>query len=54
MRDEKEAWRSFVQSGSVMDYLEYKAIQHRHGEAEEAPQDEIQDQGTDRQTTEYR
>ena len=28
MRDEKDAWNSFVKSGSVMDYLQYKSAQH--------------------------
>ena len=53
--DEKDAWNSFFQSGSVLDYLEYKAIQYARngGELKEAA-DEVQDQGTDPETTEYR
>ncbi|MBQ6499224.1 MAG: hypothetical protein IJI48_04925 [Ruminococcus sp.] len=55
MRDEKDAWNSFFQSGSVLDYLEYKAIQYakQGGELKEA-KDEVQDKGTDTQRTEYR
>ena len=55
VRDEKDAWNSFFQSGSVLDYLEYKAIQYARqgGELKEA-KDEVQDKGTDTQRTEYR
>ena len=55
--DEKDAWNSFFNSGSVLDYLHYRAILHaNHGEP--APKDnttnEVQDQGTDPEATEYR
>ena len=55
--DEKDAWDSFFQSGSVLDYLHYAAIRHAKND-ESTPKDitgnEVQDQGTDTPTTEYR
>ena len=55
MMDEKDAWNSFFQSGSVLDYLQYKSIQYaKHGGELKEDQDEVQDKGTDRQATEYR
>ena len=59
--DEQAAWNSFFQSGSVLDYLQYRAIQYARGGGE-PPEDkakentghEVQDPGTDTQTTEYR
>lgn len=53
--DEKDAWNSFVQSGSVLDYLQYKSVSYakRNGEVKE-DKDEVQDQGTGAQTAEYR
>lgn len=55
MLNETDAWNSFLQSGSVLDYLQYKAIQSaRDGRDHEDDQDEILDQGPDHQTTEYR
>ena len=50
-----DAWKNFVKSGSVPDYLQYKSIQYakRGGERKE-DKDEVQDQGTDTQRTEYR
>ena len=55
MIDEKDAWNAFFQSGSVLDYLQYKSIQYAKngGELKEA-KDEVQDQGADHPTTEYR
>nr|WP_316623934.1 hypothetical protein [uncultured Ruminococcus sp.] len=53
MKDEKDAWNSFVKSGSVMDYLQYKSAQHAADGQKEA-KDEVQDQGTGDQRTEYR
>ncbi len=55
MTDEKDAWNSFFQSGSVLDYLEYKAIQYAKngGELKEA-KNEVQDKGSDTERTEYR
>jgi len=56
--DEKDAWNSFFQSGSVLDYLQYRAIQYAKngGVAPEDKEtdDEVQDQGTDPEATEYR
>ena len=55
MMDEKEAWNAFIKSGSVHDYLEYKAIQSaREGREHEDEEDEILDQRTDHPTAEYR
>ena len=53
--DEKDAWNSFFQSGSVLDYLQYKSIQYakQGGELKE-DKDEVQSQRTDTQGTEYR
>ncbi|MBQ1897683.1 MAG: hypothetical protein II163_00785 [Ruminococcus sp.] len=55
MIDEKDAWNSFVQSGSVLDYLQYKSVSYakHNGEVKE-DKDEVQDQGTGAQTAEYR
>ena len=55
--DEKAAWNTFFQSGSVLDYLQYRAIRYAKngGEPpEDDSKDEVQDTGTDTQTTEYR
>lgn len=55
--DEKDAWNTFFQSGSVPDYLRYRAIL-RAANGDDAPKDgnadEVQDQRTDPPTTEYR
>ena len=55
MIDEKDAWNSFFQSGSVLDYLQYKSIQYakQGGELKE-DKDEVQDKGIDHQGAEYR
>ena len=55
MIDEKDAWNSFVQSGSVLDYLQSKSVSYakHNGEVKE-DKDEVQDQGTGAQTAEYR
>ena len=55
--DEKDAWNSFFHSGSVPDYLRYRAILNAHsgeGPTEDDHTDEVQNQGTDTPTTEYR
>lgn len=55
--DEKDAWNSFFQSGSVTDYLRYRAILNAANSTdapEDKPTDEVQNQGTDPATTEYR
>lgn len=54
MKDEKEAWRAFTESGSVMDYLAYKEIQAQHSGERQEGKDEVQNQGSDHQTAEYR
>ena len=54
VKDEKDAWRSFTESGSVMDYLAYKEIQHRHDGEQQEGKDEVQNQGSDHKTAEYR
>ncbi len=54
MMDEKDAWNTFLKSGSIHDYLEYKAIQHKNADALPEAKDEVQNQGTDTQKTEYR
>lgn len=57
MMDAKDAWNSFFSSGSVLDYLHYRAILHANN-GDDLPKDnnsdEVQDQGTDTPTTEYR
>lgn len=55
MKDEKDAWKSFTESGSVLDYLAYKEIHRAEngGEQQEA-KNEVQNQGSDPQTAEYR
>lgn len=52
--DEKDAWNAFLKSGSVHDYLEYKAIQNACSSSQPEAKNEVQDQGSDTQTTEYR
>ena len=55
--DEKDAWNSFFRSGSVLDYLHYRAILQSHS-GDNPPKDngsdEVQNQRTDTPTTEYR
>ena len=52
MTDEKDAWNAFYQSGSVLDYLQYRSVRNaRHGGEPEEDRDEIQDQGTGTQNT---
>lgn len=52
--DEKEAWNVFLSTGSVLDYLRYKAIETQNRSSLPEANDEVQNQGTDTQTTEYR
>ncbi len=53
--NETDAWNSFLMSGSVLDYLHYKAIQNAKKRPENLEEkDEIQDNRTDNQGTEYR
>lgn len=53
--NETDAWNSFLSSGSVLDYLQYKSIQN----AKKNPnlledKDEIQNKRTDNQGAEYK
>ncbi len=55
--DEKYAWNSFLQSGSVLDYLQYKAIQNEkdpYAGAISEDKNEVSDGRTDNKGTEYR
>ena len=53
--DEKDAWNSFMQSGSVLDYLQYKSISYaKHSGELKEDKDEVQNQGSGAQTAEYR
>lgn len=52
--DEKEAWNAFIKSGSVHDYLEYRAIRNAMDSVPTEAKDEVQDQGSGTQATEYR
>lgn len=60
MTNEYDAWNSFFQSGSVLDYLQYKSIQkakeaaYNANKANPEVKDEVFDNGTDNKTTEYR
>lgn len=51
-------WRLFLSSGSVLDYLEYKAAQRMNDTGADTVRreetDEIPDRGTHHQGTEYR
>ncbi len=53
--DEKTAWEAFQRTGSVLDYLEYRAAKERqdtHPQQEEGNADRYR--WPDRQRTEYR
>lgn len=55
--DELNAWTAFFTTGSVLDYLRYKAIQdskHTGADTTLENKDEVQNQRTDNQGTEYR
>ncbi len=53
--NEADAWNSFLMSGSVVDYLRYKSIQAaKKGTNVLEENDEVQDERTDNQRTEYR
>ena len=60
MTNEHDAWTSFFQTGSVLDYLQYKSIQkakeaaYNANKANSEVKDEVFDNGTDTKTTEYR
>lgn len=54
--NETDAWNSFLMSGSVLDYLQYKSIQNAK-KGDRAPleeKDENQDKRTDSERAEYR
>ncbi len=54
--NETDAWNSFLMSGSVLDYLQYKSIQNAK-KGDRAPledNDENKDKRTDNKGTEYR
>lgn len=50
--NETDAWNAFLKSGSVQDYLNYKAVQNTTANLQE-PTNEDTDRRTDNQTTEY-
>lgn len=53
--NETDAWNSFMHSGSVLDYLQYKSIQNAKKDQQTLEEkDEIQDKRTDTQGAEYR
>lgn len=53
--NETDAWNSFLMSGSVLDYLQYKSIQNAKKDINTLEEkDEIQDKRTDNQGAEYR
>ena len=54
MLDEKDAWKHFTESGSVQDYLQYVNACRKDARKDHEDANEVQDQGTDHQTTEYR
>lgn len=52
-----DAWNTFFKSGSVMDYLEYKAIQNAKSPYESSTAEgnnEGENRGSDNRGTEYR
>ncbi len=52
----QDAWNNFLKSGSVLDYINYKAVKNST-ESYEKPQgnaNENKDRGTSDKTTEYR
>lgn len=54
--NEQDAWNNFLRTGSVHDYLQYKAVKSEKN-TNTNPQgitDEIKDRGTYYKTTEYR
>ncbi|MBR2715723.1 MAG: hypothetical protein IKB73_05940 [Ruminococcus sp.] len=52
--NETDAWNSFLMSGSVIDYLQYKSIQNaKKSPATLEEKDEIQDKRTDNKRAEH-
>ena len=53
--NETDAWNSFLMSGSVLDYLQYKSIQNAKKDVTTLEEkDEIQNKRTDNKGTEYK
>lgn len=53
--NETDAWNSFLMSGSVLDYLQYKSIQNAKKDVTTLEEkDEIQDKWSDNKGAEYR
>lgn len=53
--NETDAWNSFLMSGSVLDYLQYKSIQNAKKDPTTLEdKDEIQDKRTDNQRTDFK
>lgn len=52
--NETDAWNSFLMSGSVLDYLQYKSIQNAKKDPSTLEdKDEIQNKRTDTKGAEY-
>ncbi len=52
--NETDAWNSFLMSGSVLDYLQYKSIQNAKKDPTALEdKDEIQNERTDNKGAEY-
>lgn len=49
-----DAWKQFIESGSVPDYLQYVQAQRAAEDAGTEEHHEAQDQGIDHPTAEYR
>ena len=52
--NETDAWNSFLMSGSVLDYLQYKAIQNAKKAPDLEEKDEIQNKRADTKGAEHR
>lgn len=50
--NENDAWNAFLRSGSIQDYLNYKAVQNSTVKPQETTNEDT-DRWTDNQTTEY-
>ncbi|MBQ8000642.1 MAG: hypothetical protein IJ298_05415 [Ruminococcus sp.] len=50
--NEFDAWNAFIKTGSIQDYLNYKAVQNTAKPQDNT--DEDSDRRTNNQTTEYR
>ncbi|MBQ0098656.1 MAG: hypothetical protein KBS62_06995 [Oscillospiraceae bacterium] len=54
MTNEIDAWNTFFKTGSVLDYLEYKAIQNAKEPLNKEEENEILDDRSDSTKAEYR